>query len=157
MAPQAGGLPETLSTRFARQPLTFFVNFISPHHLKSDKPVESVEALSLASLPSACQVSIVQHWHRHKHKLVPLVPNLASEDSQNKKQTKCFPTFFALALFLCKRPWSSSFEPKFKLIRPSSNNSTLLSTSSDSVSSERVTSRKLFDVEDMMWQMLAAN
>ena len=78
MAPQAGGLPETLSTRFARQPLTFFVNFISPHHLKSDKPVESVEALSLASLPSACQVSIVQHWHRHKHKLVPLVPNLAT-------------------------------------------------------------------------------
>ena len=104
-----------------------FCWFHSSPHLKSDKPVAtaSAEALSLASLPSAGQLLIVQHWHQHKDKLVPLVPRTLlhmkwwnkcyvvpymtykSEDSQNKEETKCFPTFFALAFFLYKQPWPS--------------------------------------------------
>ena len=39
-------------------------------------PVEGVEALPLASLATTRQLSAVQHCHRDKHQLVPLVTNL---------------------------------------------------------------------------------
>ena len=162
MAPQARGLPETLPTWFARQPFLRFVTFlISSSEKEWQKPVESVETLSLASLSTTCQVSPVQHWHRHKHQLVPLVPNLkrVRRLSKQVKQTSYLPTFFALAFFLNNLPWSASsaLDPKVNLSRSSSTNSILFLDSSDSVSSERVTSRKLLDVDNMLWQMVAVD
>ena len=76
MAPQARGWVETFSTWFAGQPEedeTISLKAIFPD---PGQPVEHVESLSLASLATTRQVSIVQHWHRHKHQLVPLVTNL---------------------------------------------------------------------------------
>ena len=76
MAPQARGCVETFSTWLAGQPEeeeTISLKVIIPD---PGQPVENVETLSLASLATSCQVSIVQHWHRHKHQLVPLVTDL---------------------------------------------------------------------------------
>ena len=171
MGAQASCCVEALATWFARQPVR--EDWYQPHGLQDslrgvkshflggvDKPVEHVEALSLASLPSACQLlSPVQHWHRHKHKLVPLVPNLDGEKSSTKETTNkrfSVQTFFALVFFLNRRPWSSSwdFETKVKLISSSSKISILsvASSSENSVSSARVTSRNLLDADGMLEQ-----
>ena len=49
-------------------------------------PVEGVEALPLASLATTRQLSAVQHCHRDKHQLVPLVTNLLTNKVKRKQR-----------------------------------------------------------------------